>query len=88
MDQIIRRLEEIRSRFLAEGRKKEDWYDMIQLLPSSYEQMRTCSLDYETLTNIYHARKDHKLEEWHTFCRWILDLPYGRELIGGEGVCS
>ena len=88
MDQIIRRLEEIRSRFLAEGRKKEDWYDMIQLLPSSYEQMRTCSLDYETLTNIYHARKDHKLEEWHTFCSWILDLPYGRELIGGEGVCS
>ena len=88
MDQIVEKLEEIRLRFMEEGKKKEDWYDLIQLLPSSYEQMRTCSLDYETLTNIYHARKDHKLEEWHTFCRWILELPYGRELIAGEEVCS
>ncbi len=88
MDQIVEKLEEIRLRFMEEGKKKEDWYDLIQLLPSSYEQMRTCSLDYETLTNIYHAIKDHKLEEWHTFCRWILELPYGRELIAGEEVCS
>ena len=88
MDQIVEKLEEIRLRFMEEGKKKEDWYDLIQLLPSSYEQMRTCSLDYETLTNIYHARKDHKLEEWHTFCRWILELPYGRELIAGGEVCS
>lgn len=84
MDQIVEKLEEIRLRFVEEGKKKEDWYDLIQLLPSSYEQMRTCSLDYETLTNIYRARKDHKLEEWHTFCRWILELPYGRELIAGD----
>lgn len=88
MDQIVEKLEEIRLRFVEEGKKKEDWYDLIQLLPSSYEQMRTCSLDYETLTNIYRARKDHKLEEWHTFCRWILELPYGRELIAGEEVCG
>lgn len=88
MDQIVEKLEEIRLRFVEEGKKKEDWYDLIQLLPSSYEQMRTCSLDYETLTNIYHARRDHKLEEWHTFCRWILELPYGRELIAGEEVCG
>ena len=60
---------------------KKDWYDIIQLLPSSYNQMRTCSFNYETLINIYFARKDHKLAEWHTFCDWILTLPYARELI-------
>ena len=77
---IISRLEEIRLRFV-EGKKKEDWYDLIQLLPSSYNQMRTCTLNYETLINIYHARKNHKLQEWHTFCGWIETLPYGKELI-------
>ena len=77
---IISRLEEIRLRFVEE-KKKEDWYDLIQLLPSSYNQMRTCTLNYETLINIYHARKNHKLQEWHTFCDWIETLPYGKELI-------
>ena len=62
-------------------KNKSDWYDIIQLLPSSYNQMRTCSFNYETLINIYFARKDHKLAEWHTFCDWILTLPYARELI-------
>lgn len=81
---VIQRLEQIRLRFVNEGKNKEDWYDMIQLLPSSYNQMRTCTLSYETLVNIYHARKNHKLEEWHTFCQWILTLPYGRELIAAE----
>lgn len=57
---------------------------MIQLLPSSYNQMRTCSLNYETLINIYYARKDHKLQEWHSFCDWIASLPYGKELIIAE----
>ena len=66
------------------GKKKEDWYDLIQLLPSSYNQMRTCTLNYETLVNIYYARRNHKLEEWHEFCRWAESLPYGRELIAGE----
>ena len=77
---IISRLEEIRLRFVEE-KKKEEWYDLIQLLPSSYNQMRTCTLNYETLINIYHARKNHKLQEWHTFCDWIETLPYGKELI-------
>ena len=77
---IISRLEEIRLRFVEE-KKKEDWYDLIQLLPSSYNQMRTCTLNYEKLINIYHARKNHKLQEWHTFCDWIETLPYGKELI-------
>ena len=86
MDQVIQRLESIRLKFVEEGKKKEDWYDLIQLLPSSYNQMRTCSLNYETLVNIYYARKGHKLEEWHTFCDWILTLPYGRELIAAEEV--
>lgn len=84
MDQVIEKLEEIRLRYLEEGKKKEDWYDMIQLLPSSYNQMRTCSLNYETLINIYYARKDHKLQEWHSFCDWIASLPYGNELIIAE----
>ena len=60
---------------------KEDWYDLIQLLPSSYNQMRTCTMNYETLVNIYFARRNHKLQEWHTFCHWIESLPYAKELI-------
>ena len=80
---IMAELEKIRLRFVA-GKKKEDWYDLIQLLPSSYNQMRTCTLNYETLVNIYYARRNHKLEEWHEFCRWAESLPYGRELIAGE----
>ena len=77
-------LDEAEINVLEEGKKKEDWYDMIQLLPSSYNQMRTCSLNYETLINIYYARKDHKLQEWHSFCDWIASLPYGKELIIAE----
>ena len=84
METVIAKLEEIRLRYL-ETKNKDDWYDMIQLLPSSYNQMRTCSFNYETLINIYYARKDHKLAEWHTFCDWIKTLPYGEELIIGEG---
>ena len=83
MESVLDKLEEIRLRYL-ETKSKEDWYDMIQLLPSSYNQMRTCTLNYETLVNIYHARKNHKLQEWHTFCDWIASLPYGRELIIAE----
>ena len=83
LQRTIGDLEEIRLRFVQD-KKKEDWYDMIQLLPTSYNQMRTCTLNYETLVNIYYARRNHKLEEWHTFCRWIETLPYARELILGE----
>ena len=80
MDTVIARLEQIRLKYI-ETKDKADWYDMIQLLPSSYNQMRTCSMNYETLVNIYYARRNHKLAEWHTFCEWIESLPYGRELI-------
>lgn len=80
METVVGRLEEIRLKYL-ETKSREDWYDLIQLLPSSYNQMRTCSLNYETLMNIYYARRSHKLEEWHVFCDWVRNLPYGRELI-------
>ena len=81
MQTVVDRLEQIRLKYMNEGKNKEDWYDMIQLLPSSYNQMRTCTMNYETLVNIYHARKAHKLVEWHTFCDWIGTLPYAKELI-------
>ena len=81
LETIVEKLESIRLRYMENGKRKEDWYDLIQLLPSSYNQMRTCTLNYETLINIYYARKDHKLEEWHTLCRWIESLPYAKELI-------
>lgn len=77
-------LESIRRRYMNEGKDKEDWYDLIQLLPSSYNQMRTVTLNYETLVNMYHARKSHKLIEWHELCDWIKTLPYAKELIIGE----
>ena len=63
-------------------RDKKIWWQMIQLLPSSYNQKRTVNLNYEVLRDIYHARKNHKLDEWHAFCDWIEELPYS-ELITG-----
>ena len=83
MSTIVAELEKIRLRYM-ETKSREDWYDLIQLLPSSYNQMRTCTLNYETLINIYFARQNHKLEEWHTLCRWIETLPYAAELILAE----
>ncbi|KEZ90766.1 hypothetical protein [Lacrimispora celerecrescens] len=83
METVVAEMEKIRLRYI-ENKKKEDWYDLIQLLPSSYNQMRTCTLNYETLINIYFARRSHKLEEWHALCRWIETLPYAKELIIGE----
>lgn len=62
--------------------KKTLWWQLIQLLPSSYNQRRTVMLNYEVLANIYKSRRNHKLDEWHTFCDWIEQLPYG-ELITG-----
>lgn len=76
----LRYLEETRLRFV-ETKDKRDWYDLIQLLPSSYNQLRTVTMNYETLVNIYYARRSHKLDEWHVVCDWILTLPYARELI-------
>lgn len=83
METVVAQLEKIRLRYI-ETKNKDDWYDLIQLLPSSYNQMRTCTLNYETLINIYFARRNHKLKEWHAFCRWIEGLPYAKELIIAE----
>lgn len=64
--------------------RKVIWWQMIQLLPSSYNQKRTVMLNYEVLANIYKSRKDHKLDEWHTFCHWIDELPYSELITGYE----
>ena len=72
-------LEEKRMSFV-ETKNKADWYDIIQLLPSSYNQTRTITMNYENLVNMYYARRSHKLQEWHTYCDWILSLPYTKEL--------
>ena len=66
------------------SKSKDDWWQMIQLLPSSYNQKRTVMLNYEVLANIYKSRKDHKLDEWHTFCHWIEELPYSELITGYE----
>lgn len=84
MNEVIRVLEDLRIRYL-QTKDKTLWYTMIQLLPSSYNQMRTCTLSYENLFGIYHARKAHKLDEWHTYCDWVLTLPYMKEFMGIEG---
>ena len=83
MDNIISSLNVARELFLSTGDKKY-WWQMIQLLPSSYNQKRTVMLNYEVLTNIYKSRKNHKLDEWHTFCNWIETLPYSELIIGGN----
>ena len=83
MDQLIAYMEEVRQAYMVD-KNKELWYNLIQLLPSSYNQMRTVTLNYEVLRNIYFARKDHKLDEWHVLCDWIRALPYANELIIGE----
>lgn len=61
---------------------KEFWWQMIQLLPSSYNQTRNVMLNYEVLSNMYHSRKNHKLDEWREFCKWIEELPYSELIIG------
>lgn len=63
--------------------KKDIWWQLIQLLPSSYNQKRTVMMNYEVLSNIYHYRKDHKLDEWHEVCSWIENLPHSELIIGG-----
>lgn len=77
-------LETVRQRYAAD-KNKTDWYDLIQLLPSSYNQLRTVTLNYEVLANLYFARRNHKLDEWHVLCAAILELPYARELLGAVG---
>ena len=76
LKRTVEDLERIRLKFVEE-KKKEDWYTLIQLL-------RTCSMNYENLINMYFGRKSHKLMEWHSFCDWIESLPYASDLILGE----
>lgn len=80
LSDTIEILNEYRHEYLY-TKDKLFWWQMIQTLPSSYDQMRTCTLNYENLMNIYHARRNHKLDEWHTFCDWIETLPYADKLI-------
>ncbi len=80
LENLMAYLEDCRARF-NETKDKAAWYDIITLLPSGYEQTRTVSMNYENLINIYYARKDHKLQEWHIFCDWIKTLPYAAEWI-------
>lgn len=83
MEDFVAYLEQVRLRYMV-TKNKADWYDMIQLLPSSYNQMRTLTFNYETCANIFKSRKDHKLMEWREFCDWIRELPYAKELITFE----
>lgn len=80
LDAMVSYLEFTRLAYV-ETKDKKYWYDLIQLLPSGYNQMRTVTLNYENLINIYYARRNHKLDEWHTLCDWIKTLPYAEELI-------
>ncbi len=80
LDSVIAYLESERVKF-NETKERAHWHNMIQLLPSSFNQMRTVSMNYEVLINIYYARKSHKLAEWHTLCDEIKKLPYADKLI-------
>jgi arabinogalactan endo-1,4-beta-galactosidase len=83
LEDTIRILNDCRNAYLLT--KDRMWWDqMIQLLPTSYNQKRTVMLNYEVLVNIYHSRKNHKLDEWHVFCDWIRQLPYSELITGGE----
>ena len=80
MKHLVDGLNFYRNKFL-ETKDKRYWWQMIQLLPSSYNQLRTVTMNYENLLNMYHARKKHKLDEWREFCKVIETLPYAKELI-------
>ena len=81
LDAIILYLESERQKFCEDKTNKQAWINMIQILPTSYNQMRTVTLNYENLINIYYARRTHKLDEWKKLCDWIMLLPYAEELI-------
>lgn len=80
MDLVIAYLESLRLRYL-ENKDKQLWYDIIQFLPSSYNQMRTCTFNYENVLSMYFARRYHKLDEWHVFCAWVEELPYMKDFL-------
>lgn len=82
-EHLITHLNRDRKRFI-ETKDKQYWWQLIQLLPSSYNQRRTVMLNYEVLANIYKSRRNHKLDEWHTFCDWIESLPYSGLITGNK----
>jgi hypothetical protein len=82
LEDFVDDLNQYRKEFVTH-KDKSDWFDMIQTLPSSYNQKRTVMLNYQVLKSMYHARRNHKLDEWHTFCDFITTLPHS-ELITGE----
>ena len=86
LDAIIAYLESERIKFCEDKNNKQAWINMIQILPTSYNQMRTVTLNYENLINIYYARRTHKLDEWKKLCDWIMSLPYAEELIAIKNV--
>lgn len=84
LEDTIRLLNSARKAYNADKSNKGAWWQLIQLLPSSYNQMRTVQLNYAVLRNMYHARRNHKLDEWRDFCSWVESLPYA-ELITQTG---
>ena len=85
MARVIETLNYFRAMYIKTN-DKVYWWQMIQLLPSSYNQKRTVMLNYEVLANIYKSRKNHKLDEWHVFCDWIESLPYSEIITGKDGI--
>ena len=81
LDATIAYLEAERQKFIADKEDRQPWHNLIQMPPSSYNQLRTVTLNYENLINIYYARRNHKLAEWHTLCDWITGLPCAKEWI-------
>ena len=81
----IKVMNDFREEFIKDH-EKVNWWQMIQLLPSSYNQKRTVMLNYEVLANMYKSRRNHKLDEWHTFCYWIESLPYSELITGKQAV--
>lgn len=84
LKEVIDILNLYRDHFVKNPHRKDYWWQLIQLLPSSYNQRRTVMLNYEVLANIYKSRRNHKLDEWHEFCKWIENLPYSEFITGGE----
>ena len=85
LDAVIAYMEGERIMFCVDKKNKQAWINMIQMLPTSYNQMRTVTLNYENLINMYYARRTHKLHEWHDMCDWIMSLPYAEQLIAVKG---
>ena len=85
LDWLIEALNQFRLLYLV-NKDKQYWWQMIQLLPSSYNQKRTVMLNYEVLVNMYQHRKEHKLDEWREFCLWAQELPYSELITEGGAV--